>query len=223
MFLLSLLYACQNSPEDIQMPSKAEVQRTEPAEAMPRIVILGDSITAGMGISADLAYPTLLEEKLAAAQLPTEILNAGVSGDTTAGGLRRLDWLLSQPAQLLIVELGANDGMRGVPIADIDRNLRDIIVKSKEKSMDVMLMEIQLPPNYGAEYTDAFKALYPAIATELNVPLIPFLLEKVAGDPKLNQGDGIHPTKEGHVLIADTIYPDILKWRSTWEAVQVGK
>ena len=212
------ILACSPTPESKPTVPETESTETAPIEAKPRIVILGDSLTAGMGIAVDLAYPTLLEKKLTEAQLPTEILNAGVSGDTTAGGLRRLDWLLSQPAQLVIVELGANDGMRGVPIEDIDKNLRQIIQKVQEKSIDVMLMEIQLPPNYGAEYTEAFRTLYPTISKDLNVPLLPFLLEKVAGDPKLNQGDGIHPTKEGHILIADTVYPDILKWRTAWKA-----
>ena len=171
-----------------------------------------------MGIAVDLAYPTLIEQKLSKDKLPTEIINAGVSGDTTAGGLRRLDWLLSQPAELVVIELGVNDGMRGVPLEDIEQNLRQIIAKIQEKSIDVMLMDIKLPPNYGKAYTEGFQDIFPAISQDLNVHLMPFLLEKVAGNPSLNQGDGIHPTKEGHVLIADTLYPDILEWRKGWTA-----
>lgn len=216
MIPIVFLLACQQAPESNKVSVEVKPDLKNIKSSSPRVVILGDSLTAGMGIAVDLAYPTLIEQKLSKDKLPTEIINAGVSGDTTAGGLRRLDWLLSQPAELVVIELGVNDGMRGVPLEDIEQNLRQIIAKIQEKSIDVMLMDIKLPPNYGKAYTEGFQDIFPAISKDLNVHLMPFLLEKVAGDPSLNQGDGIHPTKEGHVLIADTLYPDILEWRKGW-------
>ena len=218
MIPIVFLLACQQAPESNKVSVEVKPDLKNIKSSSPRVVILGDSLTAGMGIAVDLAYPTLIEQKLSKDKLPTEIINAGVSGDTTAGGLRRLDWLLSQPAELVVIELGVNDGMRGVPLEDIEQNLRQIIAKIQEKSIDVMLMDIKLPPNYGKAYTEGFQDIFPAISQDLNVHLMPFLLEKVAGNPALNQGDGIHPTKEGHVLIADTLYPDILKWRKSWTA-----
>ena len=216
MIPIVFLLSCQQAPDSSTVSVEVKPDLKNIKSSTPRVVILGDSLTAGMGIAVDLAYPTLIEQKLSKDKLPTEIINAGVSGDTTAGGLRRLDWLLSQPAELVVIELGVNDGMRGVPLEDIEQNLRQIIAKIQEKSIDVMLMDIKLPPNYGKAYTEGFQDIFPAISKDLNVHLMPFLLEKVAGDPSLNQGDGIHPTKEGHVLIADTLYPDILEWRKGW-------
>lgn len=215
MILLTLHLACSTPVQpDVQPTDRLATEKS----TAPRIVFLGDSLSAGMGISSDLAYPKIIEDKLNADGYPTEILNAGVSGDTTAGGLRRLDWILSQPANLIVVQLGANDGMRGVPVEDIGKNLRSIVETIKENQVDVMLMEMQLPPNYGEQYTTAFKDLYPKIAEEKNISLVPFLLKNVGGRADLNQGDGIHPNKEGHALMADEIYPTMQEWRVQFQA-----
>lgn len=189
----------------------------EPQEQVsPRIIILGDSITAGMGLDVSLAYPALLEKDLQTLGYPTEILNAGQSGDTTAGGLRRVDWLLKQQPDLLIVELGANDGMRGIAIEEIEGNLNGIIDKIQEKDIPVFLADMYIPSNFGKDYTNDFHQLFAKIAQEQDIPLLPFPLEEVAGRPELNQSDGIHPTAAGHQRMAEVLLPDLKNWREKW-------
>ena len=183
------------------------------AELKPRIVILGDSLTAGLGLDINSAYPALVEQQLTDIGYPTEILNAGQSGDTTAGGVRRVDWLLKQKPDLLIVELGANDGMRGIPLSEIEKNLNAIIDKSQEANVSVFLMDMYIPTNFGKEYTDGFHNLFATIAAEQEITLIPFLLQDVAGKPNLNQADGIHPTAEGHKLMANVVLNGVQDWR----------
>ena len=180
------------------------------------MIILGDSLTAGLGISAERSYPSLLQNTFAQQGQPIEVINAGVSGDTTAGGLRRLDWLLKQNPDLVMVELGANDGMRGVSISNIESNISAIIERIQEKQIDVILVGMQIPTNYGSEYTQQFKELYPMLAQKYQVEMVPFLLDGVAGDRTLNQADGIHPTAEGHVIIANTVLPFLQRWRASW-------
>ena len=181
-----------------------------------RIIVLGDSLSAGMGLDISLAYPALLETQLNQNGYATEIVNAGQSGDTTAGGLQRVDWLLKQNPDLLIVELGANDGMRGIPISEIEKNIRAIIDKAQPKNIPVFLTEMYIPPNFGQEYTKEFHSLFAQIAADENIPLLPFPLEEVAGKAELNQGDGIHPTAKGHQLMAKELLPMIENWRRSW-------
>jgi acyl-CoA thioesterase-1 len=168
-------------------------------------VFLGDSLTAGYGLDADQAFPALIGRALAAEGLPARVVNAGVSGDTTAGGVRRLDWILRQSPDVVVVELGANDGLRGLDLAESEANLRQIVQRARAAGATVLLLGMQMPPSHGPEYAQRFRDLYPRLARELGVPLVPLLLEGVAGDPKLNQEDGIHPTAEGQKILATNV------------------
>jgi len=176
-----------------------------------RVVILGDSITAGYGIDPAHAYPALLQARINAAGLPFEIVNAGVSGDTTAGGLRRIDWALSRGAEVLIVALGGNDGLRGVPPAQTAANLDGIIKRARAKvpGLAVIVAGMKMPVNLGPEYVEQFDAIFPRVAAQNNAQLIPFLLEGVGGVARLNQPDQIHPTVEGHQRVAENVWPTL--------------
>ncbi len=171
-----------------------------------RVVFLGDSLTAGLGLEQAEAYPTLIQQKIDAAGLPYEVVNAGVSGDTSAGGLSRLDWALEGNVQVMVVALGGNDGLRGLPAAELKKNLATIIERAQAKQITVILAGMQAPPNFGRDYITAFRDIYPALAEQYKLPLIPFLLQNVAGIERLNQRDGIHPTAEGARIVADTVW-----------------
>jgi len=173
-----------------------------------RIVILGDSITAGYGLDPQEAYPALLQKKIDAAGLPYTVTNAGVSGDTTAGGLRRINWAMGQGADVLVVALGGNDGLRGILPKQTEANLTGIIEKARAKKADlkVLVAGMQMPDNMGAQYTSQFKELFPKVAKEKNAALVPFLLEGVGGVESLNQADRIHPTAEGQEKVADNVW-----------------
>ena len=175
----------------------------------PLVVFLGDSLTAGLGVNEDQAYPALVAKRLVAEGHEVRYLNAGVSGDTSAGGLRRMNWLLAQRPAVLVLSLGANDGLRGLPLEQTEANLRDIVTKARAAGSRVLLLGMMVPPNYGPDYAPKFAAMFPRLAKELDVPLVPFLLEGVGGRPELNQGDGIHPTAAGHRVMADTVYPKL--------------
>jgi acyl-CoA thioesterase-1 len=177
---------------------------------VPLVIFLGDSLTAGLGLEENQAYPALLDRDLRRAGIPARVINAGVSGDTTAGGLARLGWLLNQHPALVVVGLGANDGLRGLPLTEVETNLRQIIQRSRAAGARVLLLGMRLPPNYGP-YAEQFTALYPKLAKELNVPLVPFLLDKVGGIRSLNQADGIHPTAEGQEIVAKNVLPYLEK------------
>lgn len=215
---LGLLAACGSRVADAPRPAEpaaAPAARTasRPAAvapaAEPLVVFLGDSLTAGLGLPAEQAYPSLVERTLDREGAPVRVLNAGVSGDTTAGGLSRLDWLLQQKPDVVVVGLGANDGLRGIDLADTERNLREIVRRSKEAGARVLLLGMQIPPNYGPDYAGRFKDLYPRIADDLDVPLVPFLLEGVGGVPDLNLPDGIHPNAQGQVRVAENVAPHL--------------
>jgi acyl-CoA thioesterase-1 len=193
------------TPVDTQAPPAptAEVSK------LPRIVFLGDSLTAGYGVDADQAFPALLGEALRTEGTPIDVVNAGQSGDTTAGGLRRVEWVLKQKPDIVVVGLGGNDALRGQDLASSEQNLREIVTKSRGAGAEVVLLGMLIPPNYGPEYTAKFKEIYPRVAKEMNVALVPFLLEGVGGDAKLNQPDGIHPTAEGHERVAANVLPTL--------------
>jgi acyl-CoA thioesterase-1 len=175
-------------------------------EDRPRIVAFGDSLTAGLGVAAEQAYPAQLQRRLDEQSLRYRVVNAGVSGDTTAGGLRRVDWVLKSRPDFVILELGANDGLRGLKLEETKANLERIIRRCQEASVTVILAGMRLPPNYGREYTNGFEAIYPALAKQHRLTLIPFFLDGVAGSTSLNQADGIHPTSEGYRIIADKVF-----------------
>ena len=171
----------------------------------PRIVAFGDSLTAGLGVAAEEAYPARLQRRLDEQGLRYRVINAGVSGDTTAGGVRRVDWVLKSRPVLVILELGGNDGLRGLNLDETKANLERIIKRCQDASVTVILAGMKLPPNYGAEYTKGFEAIYPALAKQYRLTLIPFFLDGVAGSASLNQADGIHPRSEGYRIIADKV------------------
>jgi acyl-CoA thioesterase-1 len=172
-----------------------------------RVVVLGDSLAAGLSLEEEQAFPALVETALVEQGLEVEVVNAGVSGDTSAGGLRRLDWMLRQNPDIVVVELGANDGLRGLPVEETESNLRGIIQRSQQAGARVLLTGMQIPSNYGPEYTEGFTAVYPRLAEELDVALMPFLLDGVALDPDLNLPDRIHPNPAGHRIIAQNLLP----------------
>ena len=169
------------------------------------VAFLGDSLTGGYGLDGDQAYPAVINRTFKAEGREVEVINAGISGDTTAGGLARIDWLLRRKPDILVVCLGANDGLRGLSLASSEQNLRAIVAKGQAAGARVLLVGMQIPPNYGPEYTRGFAAIYPKLAKELNLPLVPFLLEGVAGKKELNQADGIHPTAPGQEMLAKTV------------------
>lgn len=176
--------------------------------ATKTIVFLGDSLSAGLGVKPNESFPALIADKIRAAALPYQVENAGLSGDTSAGGLRRIDWLLQRKIDVLVIELGGNDGLRGLPVAALKANLQAIIdkVKAKNPAVKIVLAGMQIPPNLGADYAADFQRLYAALAQANGAALIPFLLEGVGGRRDLNQPDMIHPTAAGHRLVADVVW-----------------
>jgi acyl-CoA thioesterase-1 len=190
----------------------------ETAPARARIVALGDSLTAGYGLDASQAYPAYLQRRIDAAGLDYEVVNMGVSGDTTAGGLRRLEWALDGDVRILIVALGGNDGLRGLRPEDMERNLAAIVDGAQRRGIRVVLCGMEAPPNFGSAYTRGFREVFPRVAREKGTVLVPFLLEGIAGVPGLNQRDGIHPTAAGAERIAGLVWPylePLLQERST--------
>ncbi|MBX7150473.1 arylesterase [bacterium] len=172
------------------------------------IVFLGNSLTAGFGVEPSEAYPSLIQNKIDQAGLNFKIINAGISGETTSGGLRRMDWLLKQKIDVLVLELGANDGLRGIPLNLTKENLQAIITKTKEKypGTKILIAGMEVPPNMGETYTTTFRKIFPDLAKTNGIERIPFLLEGVADKPDLNLSDGIHPKPEGHKIVAETVW-----------------
>lgn len=174
-----------------------------------RILALGDSLTAGYGVAADAAFPVQLEKALRAEGLDVQVINAGVSGDTTAGGKARLDWALADKPAMAIVELGANDGLRGIDPKSTEANLDAILTRLRADGVAVLLTGMFAPPNYGPDYAKSFGALFPRLAEKHKVAFYPFFLEGVARDPRFNQADGMHPTREGVAVIVRNILPKV--------------
>jgi acyl-CoA thioesterase-1 len=176
------------------------------ARTRPRIVVLGDSLTAGLGLPIEDAYPSLLQKWSDDEGLRYEVINAGVSGDTSAGGLSRLDWALDGDVKFLVVALGGNDALRALPVDELRRNLSTIIERAQAKHIQVVLAGMEAPRNFGRDYDVGFHEVYPEVAKQYNVPLVPFLLQDVAGIDRLNQRDGIHPTAEGAQIVAKNVW-----------------
>lgn len=174
------------------------------------LLVLGDSISAAFGLDTRQGWVSLLEQRLAAEGFDYQVVNASVSGDTSAGGLARLPTLLAEHRpDLLIVELGGNDGLRGQPPAQLQQNLAAMVQASQQKGAQVLILGMQLPPNYGQRYTTAFAAVFPQVASEFSVPLVPFVLEGVGGVPEMMQADGIHPTAEAQSRLLETVWPTL--------------
>jgi len=201
----------ENNPDK---PKPQQEQEQKEVKKNKSMIFFGDSLTAGYGLDEpSLAFPGLIQAKLDSANLGYEVVNAGVSGETSSGGVERIDWILTKPVDVFILELGANDGLRGIPIESTTKNLQTIIdkVKSKNAEAKIILAGMQVPPNMGQRYSSGFKSMFAELATKNNIELIPFLLEGVGGETKLNQADGIHPTVEGHKIVAENVWPHILK------------
>ena len=207
--VLACVLACGPAPAPARDPAPGTPSPAAPVTDAPVILALGDSLTAGYGLAQSQAWPTLVQARLKAAGYGHRVVNAGVSGDTSAGGLARLDWQLSQKPAVVVLELGGNDGLRGLPVEHTRDNLAKIIQRCQATGATVLLAGMQIPPNMGPDYTAAFRDMYPSLAKEFGVPLIPFLLEGVAGDTKLNQRDGIHPTAEGQAILAETVWQSL--------------
>ena len=198
------LVACDQPKDDIP----ANAPPTSRSSASPTILFLGTSLTAGYGIDPEQAYPALIQKKIDAAGLNYRVVNAGVSGETSAGARRRVDWLLQQPVAVLVVETGANDGLRGLPADSLRANIQAIFDQARrlQPSIKLVLVGMRIPPNYGRVYTRQFESVYPELAKSYGATLIPFLLEGVGGVSALNQPDGVHPTAAGQRKMAETVW-----------------
>jgi acyl-CoA thioesterase-1 len=208
VFLVSCGEKNQENKES--QKTEAELNTSEKSSDAARKVVLffGTSLTAGLGVDLEEAYPALIQQKIDSLQLPYEVINAGLSGETTASGKSRLDWVLNQEVDVFVLELGANDGLRGVNLTETKNNLQAIIdmVKSKNEETVIILAGMEIPPNMGTEYTTQFRNLFPELAAKNDLILLPFLLENVGGIAELNQQDGIHPTAEGQKIMAQNVW-----------------
>lgn len=198
--------AARNTAAASGAAADQDAPASKTADERPKIVILGDSLTAGLGLVEAQSYPSLIQKKIDDDGYQYEVVNAGVSGDTSAGGLRRLDWSLQENVRVLVVALGANDGLRGLSVAEMKQNLGKIIETAQSRNVVVILAGMEAPPNYGAEYAISFRQAYRDVAQRYHVLFLPFLLDRVAGVPSLNQADGIHPNAEGAAIVADHVY-----------------
>ena len=236
LLVFPLLLGCSNpDPERDRAAGKPAVTAPAPEAApasrptaavrrdledAPRIIILGDSLTAGLGLPSEQSFPSLIQQRLDKAGERYLVLNAGVSGDTSAGGLRRLEFSMSEgEPKALVVALGGNDGLRGLPPEQLQQNLATIIEHAQAKGLRVVLAGMEAPPNFGADYTSRFRGVYSALAEKYKVRLVPFLLDGVAGNPALNQADGIHPNARGAAIVADLVWralePELALLRTT--------
>ena len=186
--------------------STAAVSSVVESIRIPVVLFFGTSLTAGYGLDPQQAFPSLIEQKASKDGMPIKVINAGLSGETTAGALRRIDWVLRTPADLVVIEAGANDALRGLSPESARLNLERLVaaVRQKQSQAKIVLIQMEAPPNYGRDYIVAFHKVYPALAKQYNVALVPFLLQGVAGSEGLNQRDGIHPNPEGARIVADT-------------------
>jgi acyl-CoA thioesterase-1 len=207
---LLTLAACESTTQQSQKDYTAAPKEQAKEKPTKTVLFFGDSLTAGYGLEdpASDAYPSVIQEEIKKAKLPYNVVNAGNSGETSAGGRGRIDWVLKQKVDVFVLELGANDGLRGVAVSETTRNLQAIIdsVKAKYPKAKIVLTGMQVPPSMGAKYAGDFKALFPKLAKRNKITLVPFLLDKVGGVSKLNQGDGIHPTKEGAKIVANNVW-----------------
>ncbi len=210
--------AAELASADSALEARGDDERPAPEDSAAtemvgrqRVLFLGTSLTAGLGLSETEAYPARLSALLEERGLPIEAINAGVSGDTTAGGLERLDWLLRVPPDIVLIELGANDGLRGLPTEMTEANLREAIARIEAAGATVILAGMMMPPNYGEDYTREFAAIFPRVAEQTGSVLLPFLLEGVAANPELNLPDGIHPNADGHERIASHLLPFLVE------------
>nr|MBI1228822.1 arylesterase [Cytophagales bacterium] len=212
MYIPTFLFiACSGTSGTKEEEKQTNNQEVNVKADRPVILFFGNSLTAGYGLDEEDAFPALVQDKIDSVGLEYTVINGGLSGETTASGLNRLDWFLEEGPAIFVLELGGNDGLRGISVSETRKNLKAIIQKVRQSYPDteIVLAGMQIPPNMGQEYTEQFKGMYETIAVEESVHLIPFLLEGVAGDPELNLPDGIHPTEEGHEIVAETVWENI--------------
>ena len=212
--LIILFSNCTNNEKADNRNQNNTATETTTVTKKKTIVFFGNSLTAGYGLSPEQAFPALIQKKIDSLGLPYQVTNAGVSGETSSGGKTRIDWILQQPVDIFILELGANDGLRGIfPLSITKQNLQDIIdqVKAKNPTVKLLLAGMQVPPNMGQKYTAEFRDMFPELAEKNSMTLIPFLLEGVGGETNLNQADGIHPTAEGHRIVAENVWKELQK------------
>ena len=210
VLILSLSLGCG----DNQQPAGKKAETTQTKDSIvattevKTIIFFGNSLTAGYGVDPTQAFPALIQQKIDSLRLPYKVVNAGVSGETSAGGNARIDWILKQPLDIFVLELGANDGLRGIPLSETKKNLQSIIdkVRAKNPAATIIIAGMLMPPNMGEQYTTQFRTIYPDLAKENKLSLIPFLLKGVGGESQLNQQDGIHPTAEGHKIVAGNVW-----------------
>ncbi|MBC7827422.1 MAG: arylesterase [Chitinophagaceae bacterium] len=200
--------------QDTRSPEKKEAgtqDTTAVSRSVKTIVFFGNSLTAGYGLEPSQAFPAVIQQKLDSLNLPYKVVNAGVSGETSSGGNGRIDWILEQPVDIFVLELGANDGLRGIPIAETKTNLQAIVdkVMSKNPQTKIIIAGMQMPPNMGLQYTADFRSIFAELAKNNNCTLIPFILDGVGGEVNLNQEDGIHPTAEGHRIVAENVWKEM--------------
>lgn len=206
--LAGILISCGNSNNDADRNAADAVAKKSKNLTKKNILFFGTSLTAGYGIDPAEAYPSLIQKKIDSLNLPYKVINGGLSGETSAAGKSRIGWLLKQKVDIFVLEMGANDGLRGTSVANATKNMQSIIdqVRSKYPNAKMMIAGMQMPPNMGAKYTADFKAMYPKLAAKNKMVLVPFLLDKVGGVAKLNQKDGIHPTPEGAKILAENVW-----------------
>jgi acyl-CoA thioesterase-1 len=209
LILTIVIAGCGTNTADKNTAANNDTTKAGSIKTAKSVLVFGDSLTAGYGLDdPSEAFPGVLQNKIDSAKLPYNVINAGVSGETSAGGRARIAWTLKQPVDIFILELGANDGLRGLPVKQTTENLQFIIntVKAKYPKAKLIMLGMQVPPNMGATYAADFKAVFPGLATKNNMALVPFLLQGVAGVRELNQGDGIHPTHDGAKIVADNVW-----------------
>lgn len=212
LFILGLslsVVSCGGQTEEKPASNSAsETKDSATIQPVKKVLCFGNSLTAGYGLDRDSAFTSIIQRKVDSLHLEVEIINAGVSGETTSGGLSRLDWMLNAPIDVFFLELGANDGLRGIDPIETEKNLQAMIdaVWKKNPGIPILLAGMQVPPNMGDKYILAFKDIYPNLAAKNNIHLIPFLLEGVAGNPTLNQADGIHPNIEGEKIVSELVW-----------------
>lgn len=213
--IIVLFSNCTNNEkaEDGSQNQSNSAKENTPIAKKKTIVFYGNSLTAGYGLSPSESFPAIIQKKIDSLHLPYQVVNAGVSGETSSGGKTRIDWILQQPVDIFVLELGANDGLRGIPLSETKKNLQEIIDKVKAKYPDTKLVfaGMQIPPSMGQTYTTEFKNIYTELAEKNSMTLIPFLLEGVGGEATLNQQDGIHPTAEGHLILAENVWKQLQK------------
>lgn len=207
--MICISVSCNEDKKAEQQAAAKSADEAVPTAKKKTIIFFGDSLSAGYGLDEPtLAFPGLIQRRLDSLKLDYQVVNAGVSGETSSGGVGRIEWILSQPVDVFVLELGANDGLRGIPVETTEKNLQTIIdsVRAKYPAVKMVLAGMQVPPNMGIRYANGFKSIFPKLAEKNKAELIPFLLEGVGGEPALNQADGIHPNEEGHRKVAEVVW-----------------